>query len=994
MGKENSTSRSNPENPKKRVDVGSAPIDATGVSDSETTLDTRGSGTAAKAMERISIGPYVLVKKLGEGGMGQVWLAAQTVPVKRQVALKLIKGRWYDSAVIQRFESERQSLAVMNHPAIAKIFDAGTTGDGQPYFVMEYVDGLAITRYCDTKRLKVRERLELFIRVCEGVQHAHQKAIIHRDLKPSNILVVEVDGKPVPRIIDFGLAKAISPPPGAEQTQFTQVGALLGTRGFMSPEQADPSVSDVDTRTDVYSLGVVLYVLLTGMLPFDSAAAKKRPLDEQLRQLREQDPLSPSAKVSTEKETATAAANTRRTDARQLAKLLRGDLDWITMKAVEKDRAHRYGTPLELAADIVRYLENRPVVARPASTRYRVEKYVRRHRVGVAIAAGVAALSMMFVMMQAVQLRRITRERDRADRITEFMTNMFQVSDPSESRGNTVTAREILDKSSREIEAGLATDPKLTARLMYTMGKVYISLGLYSHAQALLERAIEIQRRVLGPENIDTLQSATSLGDALRLQGHYPEADKLNRQTLEIERRVLGAQHPSTLNSMASLARTLVSEGRYPDGEKLQRETLDIRRRVLGPEHPDTLMSMRDLSETLRREVHYADAEKLQRETLEIQRRVVGPDHPSTLSTTNSLANTLLQEGHLPDAEKLYREVLETRRRIDGPEHPDTLLGMANLAGVLTSEGRYAEAAKLDGQTLEIDKRVLGPEHPETLRVMQALSFNLGDDNRLAEAEQLQREILLIAKRVLGPEHPDVLLTMNALAGNLQREGRYPEAEKLEREALEIERRVLGPENNATLESMDNLGNTLQSEGHYAEAEKLQRETLNIVSRVFGPTHPNTLQLMTDLGETLEKEGHYREAEKLQRETLDNVLRIFGPNSPQTVEQLQALAICLSYEKRYDEAKPMFEQAVQVASRINLHDGPSGAWYNAACGAAIAGHPDEALKLLRRAIDAGYRDAEHMAGDQQLRSLSGKHQFNALVADTRKRAVAAAQKPN
>jgi serine/threonine protein kinase len=344
MGKENSSPKSDPENPKKSVDAGRSHIGAGGAAaGGETTLDTAGRDAEVVGMaeDRISIGPYVLIKKLGEGGMGQVWLAEQTAPMKRQVALKLIKGGLYDSAVIQRFESERQSLAVMNHPVIAKVFDAGSTKAGQPYFVMEYVNGLPITTYCDTKRLKVRERLELFIKVCEGVQHAHQKAIIHRDLKPSNVLVIEVDEKPVPRIIDFGIAKAISSQKSAEQTMFTRVGALVGTPGFMSPEQADPSVLDVDTRTDVYSLGVTLYVLLTGTLPFDPEQWRNKPFDK-LRQLREEDPPRPSAKLSLEKQVATAAAGRCGTEPGELVALLRGDLDWITMKALERDRARRY----------------------------------------------------------------------------------------------------------------------------------------------------------------------------------------------------------------------------------------------------------------------------------------------------------------------------------------------------------------------------------------------------------------------------------------------------------------------------------------------------------------------------------------------------------------------------------------------------------------------------------------------------------------------------
>jgi len=544
MGEENSTPRSDPENPKKRADAGG-----------EATLDTGGSGAAAaRTVDRVCIGPYVLVKKLGEGGMGQVWLAAQTAPVKRQVALKLIKGGLYDSAVIQRFESERQSLARMNHPAIAKVFDAGSTADGQPYFVMEYVDGPPITRFCDNKKLKIRERLELFTKVCEGVQHAHQKAIIHRDLKPSNVLVEELDGKPVPRIIDFGIAKAISSQPGAEQTLFTQMGALVGTPGFMSPEQADPSVLDVDTRTDVYSLGVLLYVLLTGTLPFDSEAAKKRPIDELLRQLRNEDPPKPSTKVSSEPGSSTATAAARGTEPKLLVSLLRGDLDWITLKAVEKDRGRRYGTPAELAADIERYLQHRPVVARPASTGYRLQKYVQRHRAGTAAALGFILLLTGFIVTQAVQLRRITqerdraaRERDRANRVTGFMTDMFAVSNPSQARGNTVTAREILDKTSKQIETGLAQDPDLQTQLMDVMGKIYLGLGLYDQAESLLQQAVKIRRGAFGFDNRQTLSSTYGLSLLLERKRRSAEAEELGRQTLEAQRRALGPSDPETL---------------------------------------------------------------------------------------------------------------------------------------------------------------------------------------------------------------------------------------------------------------------------------------------------------------------------------------------------------------------------------------------------------------------------------------------------------------
>jgi eukaryotic-like serine/threonine-protein kinase len=353
-----------------------------------------GFGAAGLAAGQLFEQRYQLVRRLGEGGMGQVWLAEQTAPVRRPVALKLIKAGMYDETVVHRLQAERQSLAIMDHPAIAKVFDAGLTPQGQPYFVMEYVQGLPITEYCDQHKLNIRERIELLIRACEGVQHAHQKAIIHRDLKPANILVVEVDGKPVPRIIDFGLAKATTSPL-PDQTLYTRFGQFMGTPGYMSPEQVNPNIRDIDTRTDVYSLGVILYELLTGLQPFEVKGRQQPPLEEWLRQLREEEPRRPSSKVGADRESSTEAAAVRGTEARQLVSLLRGDLDWITMKALERDRDRRYATPLELTADLRRYLLDEPVVARSASAGYRLQKFVRRHRIAAGFLGMATVLSII-----------------------------------------------------------------------------------------------------------------------------------------------------------------------------------------------------------------------------------------------------------------------------------------------------------------------------------------------------------------------------------------------------------------------------------------------------------------------------------------------------------------------------------------------------------------------------------------------------------------------
>ena len=703
----------------------------------------------AEPPELGSIGFYRLIRKLGEGGMGHVWLAEQSAPVRRLVALKIIKALRYDTSALVRFDLERQALAIMDHPAIAKVFDAGSTAEGQPYFAMEYVPGLPITQYCDEKRLSASERLLIFTKVCEGVQHAHQKAIIHRDLKPTNILVVEVDGKPVPRIIDFGLAKAISQqPPGG--TLVTRAGGLVGTPGYMSPEQMDPLVADVDTRTDVYSLGVVLYELLTGVVALDAREWESKPFHEVLRQAHEEEPTSPSTRLSNHP-AAAAIAEKRSTDARQLANMLRGDLDWITLKALDRDRARRYSTPAELAADVGRYLRDEPVIARPASLAYRTKKYVQRHKFGVAVATAAALLLISFGVMQAIELRRIKRERDRADRVTKFMTGMFKVSNPSEARGNAVTAREILDKSSKDIDTGLRKDPELQAQLMETMAQTYAGLGMYGRARELVEHARAIQSSLFGERNRETLASESYLAQLFRAQGHLPEAEKLLQNTIEAQRQVLGPKDPDTLASMDRLGYVYANEARHADAENLFRQTLNAERKVLGPDDPQTLSTLNELAEILTPQGRYKDADQIYGELIAAQTRTLGPDHPATLLSMSHAAENLEEEGRFPEAEKTYSDVIAAQRRILGPEHPQTLRAMTMLALTMAKEGRYSEADKLQSQVIEIKTRVLGPAHTSTLQSMEMEALGLSREGRYADSEKMFRDVIETAGKTDQP---------------------------------------------------------------------------------------------------------------------------------------------------------------------------------------------------------------------------------------------------
>ena len=647
-----------------------------------------------------TIGNYRLIEELGRGGMGVVWRAEQIAPLRRQVALKLIKAGMYDDAVLKRFEAERQSLAIMDHPSIAKVFDAGATLEGQPYFVMEYVPGVPITDYCDQKRLKIRDRLELFIQVCEGVQHAHQKAIIHRDLKPANILVQEIDGKPVPRIIDFGLAKA-TVPQVAGTTLFTQTGAFVGTPGYMSPEQCDPSAQDVDTRTDVYALGVVLYVLLTGSLPFEGKEWGQKPFHEILHLMRMQDPSRPSAKVSSERETCSTTAEARGTEPKQLVSMLRGDLDWITMKAVEKDRTRRYGTPSELAADITRYLKNDPVIARPASVSYRVQKYVHRHRYSVAGAAVLLVLLLAFAIAQNVQLRRTRRERDRADRIAEFMTGIFEASDPNEKLG-TITAKELLDKAANDIDSGLSKDPELKASMMHVIGRAYMYQGLFPKAQSVFEGGVKAGTSAGLLESRETMNTMHDLAWALLQQGQVAEAEALERKLMAMQRRVLGADHPDTVATESELAFTLCERKNTCDeGVRMNQEVLAKQKRILGPEHRYTLVTMDNLALNLAVVGRLAEAEKLQKDALDIQLRVFGPENLSTINAMLNLGEIQRDLGRFEDAKKQLSQALEIEGRVLGPDQPETATTKYDLATVVAHDGQIEDVLSLLGQAVD-----------------------------------------------------------------------------------------------------------------------------------------------------------------------------------------------------------------------------------------------------------------------------------------------------
>ena len=646
----------------------------------------------------VSIGPYRLLERIGEGGMGEVWLAEQARPVQRQVALKVIKAGMDTALVLARFDAERQALALMDHPAIARVFDGGATPQGRPYFVMEFVRGESIMAYATRHKLPLRERIELFMLVCEGVQHAHQKGIIHRDLKPSNVLVTVRDDHPQPKIIDFGVAKAMTQSL-TERTLHTEMGALVGTPEYMSPEQAEMGGIDIDTRTDVYSLGVILYELLTDTLPFEAKALREQGLDNLRQTIREVDPPRPSTRVTTAAGSAVTTSYTS-VDAVRLSRQLRGDLDWITMNALEKDRKRRYGSASDLAADLRRHLDDLPVLASPPSTTYRMSKFVRRHRLGVAGAAALLAMLLAFGTTMAVQAQRITRERDRANReaqaakeIADFLVGLFSVSDPSQARGNTVTAREILDQGAKRIDT-LSSQPSLQARLQRTLGGVYTSLGLYPLADPLLERALNTERRVLGPDNRETMDTLFAVGELRYYEQRYAEAEAAYREAAQRRRAVLGPDARDTLESDMAVASTCMSQNRFDEAERLFRSALERQRRVLGDEDSLTLNTLNELSVLYYRQGRYAEALPLHERGWHLHQKLLGENAPRTLISQGNLADTLGRLKKYAEAEQLYRAAIGGQERVLGREHPMTQRTIVKLIAMYEAWGKPENVAE------------------------------------------------------------------------------------------------------------------------------------------------------------------------------------------------------------------------------------------------------------------------------------------------------------
>jgi tetratricopeptide (TPR) repeat protein len=741
------------------------------------------------------IGRYKLLEKIGEGGMGVVYMAQQEEPVRRRVALKIIKLGMDTKQVVARFEAERQALALMDHPNIAKVLDGGATDTGRPYFVMELVQGVPITEFCDKNRLGAEERIKLFIQVCQAIQSAHQKGIIHRDIKPTNILVTLNAGVPHPMVIDFGVAKATQQKL-TEKTVFTNYATMIGTPAYMSPEQAEMSRLDVDTRSDIYGLGVLLYELLTGTTPFPEKRLRSASYQEMQRIILEEEPERPSTRLRQK----SSQASTSRLVTSHYS--LSTDLDWIVMKCLEKDRARRYETANGLGADLKRHLDNEPVVARPPSNLYRFQKLVRRNKLafaaGTAVAAallvGLAVSTFLFIQerrahdsaaraekLAAARLIESENARKEAEAISKFLTQVFQSPDPARD-GRTITVAETLGVAAKKLETDLANQPAQRAKLQATLGSTYFALGLYREAVPLQESVRDYYLAASGPEHTNTLNAMHKLAMSYGCGGRVDEAIKLEEQVLALRRKVLGPDDPNTLRTMSNLATCYDDAGRRDDSLKLREQVLSITRKVLGPENSATLQAMNNLAISYFEVGRGDDSLKLREEVLPLFRKVRGPEHPETLGAMYNLALSYLRTGRQAEALKSFGEALDLCRKVLGPEHRETLMVMGGLANSYYEAGRWSEALKLREQVLALCRKGLGPEHRDTLDAMTELARSLASSD--APEIRSGTNAVHLAEEVVAATHRTDADYLDTLAAAYAETQQFDKAVAVQQEAI------------------------------------------------------------------------------------------------------------------------------------------------------------------------------------------------------------------
>jgi serine/threonine protein kinase/Tfp pilus assembly protein PilF len=949
------------------------------------------------------VGPYKLMEQIGEGGMGLVFVAEQQHPIRRKVALKVIKPGMDTRQVVARFEAERQALALMDHPHIAKVLDGGETEGGRPYFVMELVKGVPITEYCDQNQVPVRERLGLFLDVCQAVQHAHQKGIIHRDIKPSNGLVMSQDGRPVVKVIDFGVAKAVGQQL-TDKTIYTQFTQLVGTPLYMSPEQAGGSGLDVDTRTDIYALGVLLYELLTGTTPFDKERLKGADYDEIRRIIREEEPPRPSTRISTLGQAATTVSTRRKSDPRRLTQMVRGELDWIVMKALEKHRSRRYETPSALAADVQRYLADEPVEARPPSAGYRLGKLLRRHK-GPVLAASLLLLALLggiagttYGMLRAEE-RRAEAEaaRERTWQALDAMTSTLTADSLTTQKEISAEQKKFLTEVLtyyRELAGEKADDEQAwarTAKAALRVGYIQYRLGHKEDAIAALRQAQGDFAGLVGdfpavPEYRRELAgSHNDLGALLRDHGQWHESEQQYRQALALLER-LATEFPAVPNY----------------------------RRELAGSHNDLGLALAGLGK--RRE-----AEQQYRQALALLERLATefPDKPAyrhwLAKSRINLGRVLAGLGKWPEAERQYRRALALQEKLaaDSPTAPAYRQGLANshnnLGVLLKNLGKWPEAERQYRRALALQEKLAAdsPTSP-AYHQNQAINHNnlgrvLADLGKWPEAERQYRRALALQEK-LAADSPTVPAYRHELAGThnnlgivLEGLGRLPEAEQHHRRALALREQLVADSRAVQAYQIDlggsccNLGSLLSANGRPGESLASFEKAIRILTAVYERDRRSVLAKQFLRNSHANRARAYDRLQKFAAavKDWDKAVELSPPQGRPAYRAPRATARA--------NAGQLAEAVAEVAELSRMPSWPAGQWYDFACVYALASaksagkkheYADRAMELLRRAVKTGYQDAAHMAKDTDLHPLRGGDDFKKLLAELAKRAPA------
>ena len=937
-----------------------------------------GGQTGAELGAGTRIGQYEIIREIGRGGMGVVYEAEQQHP-NRRVALKVIRAQGpVDTLHVKLFQREVETLARLKHPGIAAIYDAGRTEDDRHFFAMELIPGETLVDYANARAtdslrqpLGTRERLDLFCKTCDAINYAHQRGVIHRDLKPSNVLVSDESGSRSVggssaaagfsslgsqiKVLDFGLAR-ITDADVSQTTLLTETGRIVGTLSYMSPEQARGDVDAIDLRSDVYALGVILYELLTGQLPYEINRAAPH---QALRTICEVVPRKPST----------------------INRTLRGDLETIALKALEKDPDRRYQNAAALGDDIRRQLSGQPILARPPSAAYQIRKLVSRHKIPAALVALLLVAIVAFAVITAVQAGRIAEERDKAliakegeaqarteaeaardvaqteaekaRRIQSFLQDMLASADPGHAQGRDVgLLKDILADAARRVEVELADQPEVAATVRTTIGRTYSSLGLYDEAEPHLQAALEFHETRYGEDDVRVAPALGNLGRMLTRRGAYADAEPLLRRALHVRQEQLDAEDVDLAVSLNDLGKLLGYTLEYDEAEELLRQALEVRHRGLGPDDPLTVQSVGDLAWLLGRRENLDAAVPLFREALEMVRRIYGDEHPNTAMCINNLASTLKKTGDYAEAEELYRESLAIQRRVLGADHPDLAEGMVAWGDLLKRMGKYAEAEALFREALEIQREHLGEGNDffaAATAHLASVKIKLGD---YATAEALYRQALEIYRKVHGDQHLTVLACQNALGTIYVRTGRPTEAEPVFREALALFRELHGDHHSGVAVFNSNLATVLTQLGKLEEAEGLFREALALRRELYGEEHPGVAKTLHNLAGVLQAQGENAEAEESYRQALAIGRKTQGDQHPEVGQMLAKFATLLAALEKTSDAAAAYQEAYAIHIQVLPEGHPIRASTVTSFGSFLLDHeeavePDLAEEVLR-----------------------------------------------